>query len=57
MILSLLGNVQLTAGIQSTSITDDLTGFIVVVNISGRIILLSDNIEYYLRKNVVSIEE
>jgi len=38
---------------QSSSIVDDLTGFIIVLNTSGRIILLSDNVEYYLRKNVV----
>lgn len=49
------GNVQLSTGIQSSSINDDLTGFIVVVNAAGRIILLSDNVEYYLRKNVVRI--
>jgi PAS domain S-box-containing protein len=48
-------NVQLAAGIQSSSICDDLTGFIIVLNTAGRIILLSDNVEYYLRKNVRSL--
>ncbi len=38
---------------QSSSIDNDLTGFIIVLNTTGRIILLSDNVEYYLRKNVV----
>jgi hypothetical protein len=38
---------------QSSSIDGDLTGFIIVLNTSGRIILISDNVEYYLRKNVV----
>jgi hypothetical protein len=46
-------NVELAAGIESSSITDDLNGFIIVLNTSGRIILMSDNVEYYLRKNVV----
>lgn len=49
-----LANVELTAGIKSLSIDDDLNGFIVVLNSSGRIILISDNAEFYLRKNVVS---
>jgi hypothetical protein len=53
----ILGNVQLAAGIQSSSIADDLTGFIIVLNTAGRIILLSDNVEYFLRKNVVSIHD
>ncbi len=48
-----LANVQLAAGIESTSIADDLNGFIIVLNTHGRIILLSDNVENYLRKNVV----
>ncbi len=48
-----IGNVQLAAGMQSSSIENDLTGFIIVLNTTGRIILLSDNVEYYLRKNVV----
>jgi PAS domain S-box-containing protein len=48
-------NVQLAAGIQSSSIADDLTGFIIVLNTAGRIILLSDNVEYFLRKNVRSL--
>jgi len=38
---------------QSSSIDGDLTGFIIVLNTTGRIILISDNVEYYLRKNVV----
>lgn len=50
-----IGNVELASGMQSSSIADDLTGFIIVLNTSGRIILLSDNVEYYLRKNVVRI--
>ncbi|CAF1141865.1 unnamed protein product [Rotaria sordida] len=45
-------NTKLAAGIQSSSITDDLKGFIIAVNTTGRIILISDNVEYYLRKNV-----
>jgi len=45
-------NVELAADIENSSIADDLTGFIIVVNTSGRIILLSDNVEYYLRKSV-----
>jgi PAS domain S-box-containing protein len=45
-------NVQLAAGIESSSIEDDLNGFIIVLNKNGRIILMSDNVEYYLRKNV-----
>lgn len=45
-------NVELAADIENSSISDDLTGFIIVVNMSGRIILLSDNAEVYLRKNV-----
>jgi hypothetical protein len=46
-------NVQLAAGIESSSIDDDLNGFIIVLNTNGRIVLMSDNVEYYLRKNVV----
>jgi len=52
-LFSLKGNVELAADIENSSIADDLTGFIIVVNTSGRIILLSDNVEYYLRKSVV----
>ncbi|UJR30250.1 hypothetical protein I4U23_017788 [Adineta vaga] len=48
-------NVQLTAGIENTSMVDDLNGFILVLNTQGRIIVLSDNIEQYLRKNVRSL--
>jgi PAS domain S-box-containing protein len=48
-------NVQLAAGIESSSIEDDLNGFIIVLNTNGRIILMNDNIEYYLRKNVRSL--
>ncbi|UJR16268.1 hypothetical protein I4U23_003175 [Adineta vaga] len=48
-------NVQLAAGMQSSSIEGDLTGFIIVLNPAGRIILISDNVEYYLRKNVRSL--
>jgi PAS domain S-box-containing protein len=48
-------NVQLAAGIGSSSIADDLNGFIIVLNTAGRIILMSDNVEYYLRKNVRSL--
>ena len=52
-LFSLKGNVELAADIENSSIADDLTGFIIVVNTRGRIILLSDNVEYYLRKSVV----
>lgn len=45
-------NVQMSSGIKSTSIDDDLTGFIIALNSNGRIVLISDNVEYYLRKNV-----
>jgi hypothetical protein len=38
---------------QSSSMANDLTGFIIVLNTAGRIILISDNVESYLRKNVV----
>jgi len=48
-------NVQLSAGIESASIANDLNSFFLVLNASGRIILLSDNIECYLRKNVRSL--
>ncbi|CAF0791501.1 unnamed protein product [Adineta steineri] len=48
-------NVQLASDIQSSSIENDLTGFIIVLNTSGRIILISDNVEQYLRKNVRSL--
>jgi PAS domain S-box-containing protein len=48
-------NVQLAAGIESSSIDDDLNGFIIVLNTNGRIVLMSDNVEYYLRKNVRSL--
>jgi PAS domain S-box-containing protein len=48
-------NVQLAAGIESDSIADDLNGFIIVLNTNGRIVLMSDNVEYYLRKNVRSL--
>ena len=48
-----LDNVHLAAGIESYSMTSDLNGFIVVLNTSGRIILLSDNVEDYLRKDLV----
>ncbi|CAF1167110.1 unnamed protein product [Adineta ricciae] len=47
--------VQLAAGLHSSSVECDLTGFIVVLNQAGRIILISDNVEYYLRKNVQSL--
>ena len=43
----------MAAGLRSSSIECDLTGFIIVLNQAGRIILISDNVEYYLRKNVV----
>ena len=52
---SVLANVQMSSGVKSTSIEDDLTGFIIALNTNGRIVLISDNVEYYLRKNVVSI--
>ncbi|CAF3783308.1 unnamed protein product [Rotaria magnacalcarata] len=45
-------NVQLATGIQSLSVTDELKGFIIVLNTAGRVIFISDNVEYYLRKNV-----
>ncbi|CAF3226847.1 unnamed protein product [Rotaria socialis] len=45
-------NVQLATSIQSSSVIDELKGFIIVVNTAGRIIFISDNVEYYLRKNV-----
>jgi hypothetical protein len=45
----------LAAGIESSSIADDLNGFIIVLNTKGRIVLMSDNVEYYLRKNVRSL--
>lgn len=48
-----LGNVDLISGIESSSTIDELNGFFLVLNTSGRIVLLSDNIESYLRKNVV----
>ena len=48
-----LANVHLAAGIESCSLASDLNGFIVVLNTSGRIILLSDNVEDYLRKDLV----
>ena len=32
----------------------DVDGFVLVMNTSGRIVFISDNVEYYLRKNVVS---
>jgi PAS domain S-box-containing protein len=48
-------NVQLAAGIESSSLVDDLNSFIIVLNTNGRIVLMSDNIECYLRKNVRSL--
>lgn len=48
-------NVELAAGIESLSTVDDLNGFIIVLNTAGRIILMSDNVESYLRKNVRSL--
>lgn len=45
-------NVELLSDIESFSTIDDLNGFIVVCNTNGRIILMSDHIEDYLRKNV-----
>lgn len=48
-------NVELAAGIESSSIDNDLNGFFLVLNTNGRIILLSDNVECYLRKNVRSL--
>ena len=48
-----LANVHLAAGMESCSMASDLNGFIVVLNTSGRIILLSDNVEDYLRKDLV----
>ncbi|CAF0854122.1 unnamed protein product [Adineta steineri] len=48
-------NVQYAANIDSTSTANDLNGFIIVLNTQGRIILLSDNVEHYLRKNVRSL--
>lgn len=48
-------NIQLAADIRSQSTVDELKGFIAVLNTSGRIIFLSDNVEYYLRKNVRSL--
>jgi hypothetical protein len=47
--------VQLAAGINSPTIEGDLTGFIIVLNTSGRIVLISDNVQHYLRKDVVRI--
>ena len=48
-----LVNVQLAAGVRTLSSEDNVTGFLVVMNTSGRIITISDNAEHYLRKNVV----
>ncbi|CAF4686920.1 unnamed protein product [Rotaria sp. Silwood1] len=48
-------NVELASGIETFSIEDDLNGFIIVLNTTGRIILMSDNVETYLRKNVRSL--
>ena len=46
---------QLATGMDSPTIEGDLTGFIIVLNTSGRIVLISDNVQYYLRKDVVCI--
>jgi PAS domain S-box-containing protein len=48
-------NVQLSAGIESSSLIDELNSFIIVLNSNGRIVLMSDNIECYLRKSVRSL--
>jgi PAS domain S-box-containing protein len=48
-------NTQLAVDIETPSTMNDLTGFIIVLNTKGRIILMSDNVEYYLRKNVRSL--
>ncbi|CAF3689273.1 unnamed protein product [Rotaria socialis] len=48
-------NVELLSGIETSTMADDLNGFFVVLNTSGRIVLMSDNIEYHLRKNVRSL--
>ncbi|CAF1117342.1 unnamed protein product [Rotaria sordida] len=48
-------DVELASGIENFSIEDDLNGFILVLNTSGRIILMSDHVEYYLRKNIRSL--
>lgn len=50
---SFLGDIQLTTGIDNATNADDLNSFIIVLNSHGRIVLMSDNIECYLRKNVV----
>ncbi|CAF2633540.1 unnamed protein product [Rotaria sp. Silwood2] len=48
-------DVELASGIENYSMEDDLNGFIIVLNTSGRIVLMSDNVEDYLRKNVRSL--
>lgn len=45
-------NISLAHGFTCGSLDEQINGFLFVVNTQGRIIFISDNAEYYLRKNV-----
>lgn len=45
-------NIALAHGLLCESLDEQINGFLFVVNPQGRIIFISDNAEYYLRKNV-----
>lgn len=49
-----LVNMHLTSNVERSSEGKGCDGFLLVMNTSGRIIFVSDNVENYLRKNVVS---
>ena len=53
--MSILANISLANGLTCGSLDEQINGFLFVVNPQGRIIFISDNAEYYLRKNVVGV--
>lgn len=50
-----LANVSLESCITGFKPREDFNGFFLVLNTVGRILFMSDSVEYHLRKNVVCI--